>query len=66
VCVQHAIECARDSRTCSGLGTKRDRAMAGAGASAACVAVTAALGQKLCDVEAHGQASTRPGGRRRS
>jgi hypothetical protein len=59
VCVQHAIECVRDSRTCSGLGIKHDRAMAGAGASAACMAVAAALGQELRDVEAHGQASSR-------
>jgi hypothetical protein len=66
VCVQHAIECVRDSRTCSGLGAKCDRAMAGAGASAVCVAVAAALGQELRDVEAHGQASLRPGRRRRS
>jgi hypothetical protein len=62
--MQRAIECVRDSRTCSGLGTKRDRAMAGAGASTACVSIAAVLGQKLRDVEAHGQASSRPGRRR--
>jgi hypothetical protein len=66
VCVQHVIECVRDSRMCPGLGTKHDRAMAGAGASAVCVVVAAALGQELRHVETHGQASSRPGRRRRS
>jgi hypothetical protein len=58
VCLQRENECVRDSRTCSGSRTRRGRAVAGAGASAACVAITAALGQRLNDVEAYGQASS--------
>jgi hypothetical protein len=49
---------------CVGSGTSCDRAVAGAGASTACVSIAAVLGQKLRDVEAHGQASSRLGRRR--
>jgi hypothetical protein len=58
VCVQRENECVRDSRTCSGSRTRRDRAAAGAGTSVACVAIAAALGQRLNNVEAYGQASS--------
>jgi hypothetical protein len=51
VCVQCKNEYVIDSRTCSGSRTRRDREEAGAGASVACVAIAAALGQKLSDVE---------------
>jgi hypothetical protein len=50
-CVQRKNEGARDSRTCSGSRTRRDRAEAGAGASAARVATAAELGQRKCDME---------------
>jgi hypothetical protein len=50
-CVQRKNEGARDSKMCSGSRTRRDRVEAGAGASAACVATAAELGQRKCDVE---------------
>jgi hypothetical protein len=56
VCVQRKNECARGSRMCSGSRTRRGRAEAGAGTSAACMATAVELGQRQCDV---GNAGTR-------